>query len=344
MTVQTALILKLGAIGDVVMAGPMATALARAHPGVRVTWLAGRGVVPLLKLLPDIDEIVEVDETALLAGNYRDRMRSLGAAARDLHMRRFDLVLNGYTNPRFRVLEQLVRGGTIRRFCRNPRERIMPVPGRYHGNEYVRLALGGDGPDAPIVLPEAICPPLPRDLPLTGEGPRVAVAPGGARNVLNDNAVRRWPLERYAELARALTDRGAETVVVGGPDDAWVSDAFEGIDGVIDLVGRTSLPDLLAVYGSCSAVVSHDSGPMHLARLTHAPVVALFGPTDPRWFVPPAHAGTQVLWGGGHLPCRPCYDGRRFHDCPANLCMADISVSQVLDRVSAILDGGTTGC
>ncbi len=339
MTVRSALILKLGAIGDVVMASPMATALAREHPGVKITWLAGRGVVPLLRLLPGIDEIVEVDEASLLAGNYRDRMRALGAAARHLHMRRFDLVLNGHPDPRYRVLEQLVRGHTVRRFCRNPRERIMPVPGRYHGHEYVRLALGGDGPDVPVALPEAIRPPLPPGLTLAGEGPRVAMAPGGARNVLNDNEVRRWPLERYAELARALAERGCATVVIGGPDDAWVSEAFAGIDGITDLVGRTSLPDLLAVYTACDAVVSHDSGPMHLARLADTPAVALFGPTDPRWFVPPAHDGTQVLWGGAALPCRPCYDGKRFHDCPANVCMRDIAVSEVLGRVTVLLDG-----
>jgi len=343
MTIQSALILKLGAIGDVVMAAPMATAVARAHPGVRVTWLAGRGVVPLLRLLPDIDEIVEVDEAALLTGNTRRRMAAMAAAARQLRFRRIDLLLNGHPDPRYRILELLVRARSVRRFSRNPRERIMPVPGRYHGHEYVRLALGGDGPGVPVVLPEAIRPPLPPELPLARHGTRVAVAPGGARNALSDDEVRRWPLERYVALARTLADQGVETVVVGGPDDAWVSSAFAGIDRVTDLVGRTSLPELLAVYGACDVVVAHDSGPMHLARLAHVPIVALFGPTDPRGRIPADHGESVVLWGGQALSCRPCYDGKRYAACPTVNCMGEIRVSEVLDRVSVILDDKTTG-
>ena len=337
MTARSALVIKLGAIGDVVMAAPMATALKRAHPGIWVSWLAGRGVVPLLRLLPDIDEIVEVDETALLAGNSRARMGAMVNAARQLRLRRFDLLLNGHPDPRYRILEQLVRTSTVRRFSRNPRERIQPVPGRYHGHEYVRLALGEDGPEIPAILAGPVRPPLPEGIDLGDSRQAVAVAPGGARNVLNDNEVRRWPLERYAELAVRLAGDSVDTVVVGGPDDTWVSKAFEGVDRVIDLVGRTSLPDLLAVYTACDAVVTHDSGPMHLARLAHVPAVALFGPTDPQWFVPPEHTGTTVLVGGGVLPCRPCYDGKRFTDCPSSACMHEIRVEQVHAAVAALL-------
>lgn len=337
MTARSALIVKLGAIGDIVMAAPMATALKQAHPGIWVSWLAGRGVAPLLRLLPDVDEIVEIDEAALLAGNSRDRIKVMARAAGHLRLRKVDLLLNGHPDPRYRVLEQLVRAREVRRFSRNPRGRIMPVAGRFHGHEYVRLALGTEGPDLPVMLPGPVRPALPDDLALPGDGPRIAIAPGGARNVLNDNEVRRWPLEHYAELAGQLTARGMDVVIVGGPGDGWVSEAFASIDGATDLVGRTSLPDLLAVYGACDAIVTHDSGPMHLARLAQVPVIALFGPTDPSWFVPPAHATTTVLRGGSELPCRPCYDGKRFHDCPDNVCMREIPVEEVLDVVEAVL-------
>ncbi len=337
MSPRSALIVKLGAIGDIVMAAPMATALKRAHPGIWVSWLAGRGVVPLLRLLPDIDEIVEIDEAALLAGNSRDRVKVMARAAGHLRLRKVDLLLNGHPDPRYRVLEQLVRARTVRRFSRNPRERIMPVPGRFHGHEYVRLALGEEGADLPRLLPGPVRLPVPDGLALPEDVPRVALAPGGARNVLNDNEVRRWPLERYAALAQQLDADGVDVLIVGGPGDAWVSEAFADLDRATDLVGRTSLPDLVAVYGRCDAVVTHDSGPMHLARLAHVPVVAMFGPTDPSWFVPPAHPGTTVLRGGDELPCRPCYDGKRFHDCPASVCMHEIPVEDVRAAVADIL-------
>ena len=332
------LVIKLGAIGDVVMASPMATALKRTHPEMQVTWLCGHGVAPLLRLLPDIDEIVELDERALLAGTTAQRARAMAGAAAALRRRRFDLVLNGHPDPRYRVLETLVRGGTVRRFTRNPRKRVLPVPGRYHGDEYVRLATGVDGPEAsPADLPR-IRPPLPAAIEIEPTASYIAVAPGGAHNVLRDNEVRRWPLERYAKLAAELDERGHEVVICGGPSDRWVQDAFGHLPGRLDLVGRTSLPDLLAVFGACDAVVTHDSGPMHLARLAGSRLVALFGPTDPSWFLPSRPARTTVLRGGEALPCRPCYDGRQFTECRSAPCMADIPVDEVLRALRPLLD------
>ena len=89
-----------------------------------------------------------------------------------------------------------------------------------------------------------------------------------------------------------------------------------------------SVVESAAVLAAASVVVSHDTGPMHLARLVRAPLVALFGPTAPSTFVP-ADERTHVLWGGATLACRPCYDGREVAPCRSNLCMQDIDVATV---------------
>jgi len=339
--IRSVLVIKLGAIGDVVMAAPMATALKRAHPGASVTWLCGHTVAPLLQLLPDIDEIVELDEKSLLTGKTAQRARVMASAVATLRRRRFDLVLNGHPDPRYRVLETLVRGGTVRRFVRSPRKRPLPIPGRYHGDEYIRLATGVDGPDMDQVLPAPIRPPLPERLSPTGErrGSRFGLAPGGARNVRADDAVRRWPLQRYVELAERLVAAGHEIVLVGSRGDLWVREAFAGVDRCTDRVGETSLPELLAVLGTCDAVVTHDSGPMHLARIAGTPLVAMFGPTLPQEKVPAGAAG-RILSGGEDLPCRPCYDGRRFADCPAVPCMASIGVGDVVEAALGVAGDG----
>ena len=176
---------------------------------------------------------------------------------------------------------------------------------------------------------------LAAELPADPATPLVAITPGGARNVARENALRRWPLERYAALARSLRASGCRVVTVGDAGDAWVRGAFAPGE-VIDLVGRTDLPQLVAVFRRCAAVVAHDSGPMHLARLAGAPVVALLGPTPPAMFFRPDQR-SLVLWPGAALPCAPCYDGLDFAPCADNRCMQMIDVDDVVARVQAVL-------
>ncbi len=126
-------------------------------------------------------------------------------------------------------------------------------------------------------------------------------------------------------------------MLVGDAGDAWVRSAFAPGE-VIDLVGRTDLPQLVAVFRRCAAVVAHDSGPMHLARLAGAPVVALLGPTPPSMFFRPDQH-VLVLWPGAVLPCAPCYDGLDFAPCADNRCMQMIDVDAVMARVQAVLAG-----
>ncbi len=157
----------------------------------------------------------------------------------------------------------------------------------------------------------------------------------GARNILRENALRRWPLGSYAELAAKLVNYGANVIITGDAGDAWVSEAFRGLP-VQDLVGKTELEDLLAVYAACDVVVTHDSGPSHLAQLARTPLVALFGPTNPHEFL--LHlSGGQLFWGGAGLSCRPCYDGKDFAACSNNVCLQEIGVDSVYDAVVDVL-------
>jgi heptosyltransferase-2 len=132
-----------------------------------------------------------------------------------------------------------------------------------------------------------------------------------------------------------LVARGCTVVLTGGAEDRWTRDAFGGLP-VVDLIDATTLPGLVALYARCAAVVTHDSGPLHLARLAGAPVVGLFGPTPPASFLRES-AGASVLWPGAVLPCAPCYDGHEFAACSDNRCMQLIDPAAVAARVEAFL-------
>lgn len=335
---RSVLIVKLAAIGDVVMALPMVTALRSADPATRITWLCGATVAPLLRCVEGIDELVVVDDAAVLGGARTRKAQAVLSAWKALRGKRFDLVVTAHSDRRYRMLAARVRSPE-RRWLGERGARPRLVPGRFHGDEYVRLVTGADDwtairfPPPPVraTLDAGIAERL-GDLE---EQPLIALAPGGARNPARDNPLRRWPLERYAELAGLLVAHGRRVVLTGGPDDTWVRAAFAGLR-VTDLIAATTLPGLFALYTRCAAVVTHDSGPLHLADLANVAVVALFGPTAPATMMRES-ASVAVLWPGAALPCSPCYDGRNFAACSDNRCMQLIAPAAVAAHVEALL-------
>ncbi len=158
---------------------------------------------------------------------------------------------------------------------------------------------------------------------------KIALAPGGAKNVMRDDALRRWPIEHYAKLAILLREKGYEVVITGAETDGWCSEYFLGFE---NLIGKTGLLELIDFYKQCSLLITHDSGPMHLAKLSDCEVIALFGPTNPfeRTGSPEK---IHVIWGGKDLPCRPCYDGKNYPPCKSNICLKQITPEEVLELV-----------
>ena len=331
------LIVKLGALGDVAMASALPEAIRRRHPGAQVTWLCGSSVAELVRLFPGVDEVLVADDTSLLRGRLVQRVTALLAVWRRVGFRRFDAILLGHADRRYRVLALTARAPRLRALELSPSARMLPIPGRYHADEYVRLLDERDS-HGPIVGRSALSDvraqlPARRDPRPVG----VVLVPGGTRNVLRESALRRWPAARYREVAECLRRAGQAVTLVGDAADAWVRPHFAGVD-VRDEIGAHGLTGTLSVMADADLVISHDTGPLHLARLVRTPLLALFGPTIPSQFVVEDES-TQVIWGGAALACRPCYDGREFAACRDNLCMQDIPAAAVVARALAMLTG-----
>lgn len=327
------LIVKLSALGDVVMASTLPGAIRAREPDAHVTWVCGSAAADLVRLFPGVDEVLVVDELSLLRGSAVRRVTALLSAWRLLAGRRFDHVLVGHGDWRFRALVLPVRASRVRALSHAPSRDTLPIAGRYHGDEYVRLL--DDGSRGPIVGHSPLADVRPFLPPPSAPAGGVVLVPGGARNVLRESALKRWPVECYRDLATWLIRAGVAVTLVGDDADAWVRPHFAGLE-VRDQIGAHGLVGTLSVLSAADLVISHDTGPMHLARLVRAPLLALFGPTSPGQFAT-EDATTSVIWGGASLACRPCYDGREFAACSNNLCMQDISVAAVADRALAIL-------
>ena len=159
--------------------------------------------------------------------------------------------------------------------------------------------------------------------------------------MMRDDALRRWPVESYAVVARELIERGIEVVLIGGPDDVWATPYFDGL-GITNLIGRLSLVETLALLNEADAMLTHDTGPLHMAGITRVGIVSIFGPTDPRGRLP-QRANCVAIWGGEGFACRPCYDGRDYAPCKENGCMRQVTPELVLREVEAVLEQRRSG-
>jgi heptosyltransferase-2 len=332
------LIVKLGAIGDVVMAIPAAYALHR--EGYAVEWLCGELADPVLRLYPWIKVFV-TDERSLFREGMGSRMRAIAAVWRQLAGKSYDLCATLYYDDRYRLLTAPVRAQRRLMLSRTDRQYKL-LDGRHHTDEYARILLGRKDSERPFQMAPVRAEGLPAS-PLARDGARqrVVMAPAGAKNLMRDDALRRWPVESYVQVAAELTKRGVEVVLVGGPDDAWASRSFAGL-GVTDLIGKLSLVETLALMESAEVTVAHDTGPLHLAGITSTAIVTIFGPTDPHGRLP-QRENCVALWGGEGFACRPCYDGRDYAPCEHNGCVQQVTPAMVMAEIERMLEAKKTG-
>ncbi len=341
---RRALVVKFGAIGDVLMAIPAAGELHAS--GFAIDWVASEAIAPVLRLYPWI-HVIAVDEPSLLRGTHTARLKTWFQLWRTLRRQvrlhgAYDTLATLYYDHRYTWLTSFVPAKRRLSLSRTDRH-VALLPGRHHTDEYARILCGR--PDVEVARQLAPVPPpalpAPRTAPKPGR-PRVVLVPAGARNVLRDDALRRWPIEAYVALAAQLLGEGCEVVLAGGPDDGWASSHFTPLaarfdsEAFADHIGHLSLVETLGLLHSAAVTVTHDTGPLHLAGVTSTAIVTIFGPTDPHGRLP-RRSNTVALWGGEGFACRPCYDGRDYAPCPHNGCMAQVTPAMVMAQIRALL-------
>lgn len=154
--------------------------------------------------------------------------------------------------------------------------------------------------------------------------------------------LRRWDGENYVSLATRLLDRYEDLYI------AFTGDASErrlaeqlvqrvGSRRCFSLAGKTTLRQLLVLYGESQVLVTNDSGPAHFASLTTIDAVTLFGPETPKLFAAPSER-SHIIWAA--TACSPCVNAynNRLLTCKNNLCMQLITVDEVFAKVCAIYE------
>jgi lipopolysaccharide heptosyltransferase II len=316
------LFIKLGALGDVINTLPLAITL-HEQLDAHIHWLVEPLSYPLVSSHSSVERAILFDK--------KHWPRALGGVLKELQSEKFDIALD---------LQRLIKSGlfcmvsqSARRIgfdkarCKEftwlfPFERIPASdPTMHMVNQYLDFAryLG--------VIPSEIR----WDIPITGQISLDIPKKYVVLNIGATTSAKRWSAAGFATLASGLLDRYAvQGVLTGGPGDIRMAQEIESLaEGrVMNLVGQTSFQDLAEIISGAAAIVTCDTGPMHLAVALGKEVVALIGPTNP--------TRTGPLRGRivrQYLDCMPCNKRR----CEDPVCMRGITAEMVLDALEEIL-------
>lgn len=323
-------------LGDAVMALPALADVRRHFAGARLTVAARGSVAALFHLVPGVDEVLTLPGRGGWAAltSWKQDVAALAAGSFDTALLFPNSFASALVVSRAGIAE---RWGLATDLRRRLLTRTAPRPRGYahQANYYQALvkALGiENGPlQAHVEVPTLGVSPAP-------SGPYVVLAPGAAYG-----KAKQWPPERFAEVAAlVILERTWSVVLVGSRADAPVCGRIAGLarrslggssSALMDLSGRTSLAELVAVLAGARAVVSNDSGAMHLAGAVGVPVVAIFGATNERRTSPltrgPGSPTPRILTTDAW--CRPCM----LRECPIDhRCMTGIGARDVMDALA----------
>lgn len=344
-------VVRAGAIGDTLMATPLARAIRNTYPDACLVFLCARSACDILRYSPHLDEVIplaarhlpswlsiekariarrladlRLDSMIILESHrsFTDLARRSGATrivsygalpgVPDAELAIFDPTKHAIENN-LRAAEPLgVRPDGLRMEMHYPKE--------FHNRVRERLRLAGVPPDARLV--------------------GIHAGWGGRKHALEETRLKSWPPDRFARIARTLvTAVKAHVILTGARADRALTEFIASEAGVpcLNWAGELSLLELAALIRRMDLYVSIDSGPAHMAAALGTPLIVLLGPaiveqTRP---MPSDTLGDAVRILHEPVPCAPCYGTDLMRTCQDNICMKSIEAGAVEDAIGEML-------
>lgn len=342
------LILKPSSLGDVVQALPVLRLLKLHLPHSEIYWWLASGLVPLLEGDPDLAGIFPFERNRWAAPA---RWPKIWAGIRAMRAERYDWAID---------LQGLARSGLNTWLANadlsigldNAREGAREGARLFYDKVAPRAAPGTHAVDRYLAVLPPLGVPVHWDFQWLPARPKVAAMvrerwrPENAHWVALLPGARwenkRWPVEYFQELARRLPEGTADLkfVILGGKEDRPLGAAIASANPAhcLDLTGQTSLPQMIEWVRLSELMITNDTGPMHVAAALGRPVIALFGPTDPRSTGPWGQAENVLQMTT--LPCVPCMKGRCDYERPL-ACLRDITPATVCEQARRALAAKT---
>jgi lipopolysaccharide heptosyltransferase II len=351
-TPSSILIIKPCCLGDVLMATPVIAALRRAFPRARIDFAVGGWSRAMVQNNPHLDGLVDCGRVG--SGDHYSWREYLDLVRR-IRAGKYEACFVLDRSPLISLLPYL--GGVPQRVGLDSQGRGfsltvgVPVVGLKHEAELYLDTVRAVGID--VIEPRLEFYPTDEDrrhvaemlalspaerLRAIPQVPLIVIHPAGGSNPGMILSAKRWPPQRFAILAdRLIEEREAQVFLVGGPDDGPIAAAIkEGMGQKSwDLTGQLTFGQLGALVERSKLFIGHDTGAMHLAMAVGAPVVAIFGPSDPRMYGPYGEKSV-ALWH--NVDCNPCLvRGRWDTTCRQFRCIEAVTVEDVWQAAVAFL-------
>lgn len=326
---DTILVTFLMHLGDLVLTTPFLHVLRQAAPQAKITYLVDEKLKDIVQYNRNIDEVITIDKKG-----KDNSITALWNYAQKLRARRFDLLISLHPNERCSFLCAAsganYKAGAVHRMFQPFFDAPIRLDRTKHAADmYIEVLTKLGVADISHQGLEMWTAPehdaaaerffTQHDL---GDAPLIGFNIGSA--VLT----KRWASERFAQVADTLAARGYRTIFFGGTmDQELVAQTTAQMQSKpIMATGAFSLGELAAAMRRCSLIITNDSGPMHVAITQKVPIVALYGPSNPKLYGPYTDLATVVT---AQPPCPDC--GLQMkHTCPSLRCMKELTVEQVL--------------
>ena len=348
------LVLRLGAVGDVVRTIPAVKALKDYYPSSYIAWVVEEPSRALLESQPEIDQVILFPRkrwggSIRSAATIWETMGEVRGFVADLRSPKFDIVLDFHGILKSGLLSFFSgapkRIGFDRRASKegnflfsNVRVKLEEEKvSRFRRNLYLLRGIGLEvkGLRQNLHIPQKdqeYVDSFFEGLSVRADGPLIAIHPGTSPKT----SYKRWMADQYSQLAdRLIGELGASVIFTWGPEELrWVEAIQKEMVKASILGPKTeSLTQLGGVFRHCDLYVGGDTGPMHIASCLGVPVVVIYGPTDPIVNEPVGrHRKVRKEIG-----CSPC----RKRSCKELACLRAVTADDVFDAVREIL--GETG-
>jgi len=326
-------------IGDVVMTLPAIAAVREAYPGARISILVKPWVADLLRISPDVDEVLVYERPGVHAG-----LGGLLRLVRELKARKFDMAILLQNAIEAAIIAWLARipvragystdarGPLLTHAVKRSDEILRVHQTLYYLEMLNAFGLEASRKDPKLVTGEEDQVLSDRILKQRGvaEAPfLIGMAPGAAYG-----PAKRWFPERFASVADRLIEKfSARVLIFGSSGDHEVARSVQekAKNALVDLTGETSLREAISLIARCRLFVSNDSGLMHVAGALGVPTVAIFGSTNPLTTSPVGRKSVVIT---NNAPCSPCLK----ETCPTDfICMDLITADEVYDTAASLL-------
>jgi heptosyltransferase-2 len=371
------LVVRLDELGDMVLASGFFRELRRHHPAAHITLVASAPGAEIMAGSPHLDRVIAFRES--VAAPLRPLLMPFIArrfAHRYLSDGPYDLAIQPRWDVDTRYASWIVHFSAANRrvayaSCVTPRKSVFNrgLDGLFttviddravrHESDRGSVLLAALGFDTSTARTEVWPKPAPPRAHIeaalarlsASAGPVVAMSPSGGHS-----ALKAWPVERFALVARALSSADRATIVLlGAPADRHLADELRALAAlspgqVVDLVGRTTLEEIVSILDLANVYIGNDTGLVHIASARGRPTVSMYGSSPASSFGPRGERD-RVIWL--RLPCGPPFNGPPYarhglaHGLPAERCTAciharprcldDIGVEEVLDACRAAL-------